>query len=88
MERQIVRKILRLPEVIDLVGLSRSTIYKRISEGLFPLPISLGDRAIGFVSLEINEIIIAMINGTPKFKLKLLVAMMTEKRLALGVSYD
>ena len=47
--------ILRLPTVKTRTGLSRSTIYLRISEGSFPKPISLGGRAVGWVEAEITE---------------------------------
>lgn len=47
--------ILRLPEVKARTGLSRSTIYARISEGRFPKSISLGDRAVGWLEHEIQE---------------------------------
>lgn len=47
--------ILRLPGVIARTGLSRSTIYARISEGQFPPSISLGNRAVGWVETDINE---------------------------------
>jgi prophage regulatory protein len=47
-------KILRLPTVKDLTGLSRSTIYLRISKKEFPAPISLGGRAVGWVEADVN----------------------------------
>lgn len=47
--------ILRLPAVKARTGLSRSTIYLRISEGKFPKPISLGSRAVGWVEAEVND---------------------------------
>ncbi len=47
--------ILRLPTVKARTGLSRSTIYLRISEGRFPKPISLGSRAVGWIEAEIND---------------------------------
>jgi prophage regulatory protein len=47
--------ILRLPSVKARTGLSRSTIYLRISQGGFPKPISLGGRAVGWVEDEVNE---------------------------------
>lgn len=47
--------ILRLPTVKARTGLSRSTIYLRISEGRFPKPISLGGRAVGWVEVEITD---------------------------------
>ena len=40
--------ILRLPEVKKSTGLSRSTIYLRISQGTFPKPVCLGRRAVGW----------------------------------------
>ncbi|MCU7944134.1 MAG: AlpA family transcriptional regulator [Candidatus Thiodiazotropha sp. (ex Cardiolucina cf. quadrata)] len=48
-------RILRLPTVITRTGLSRSTIYLRISEGSFPKPISLGSRAVGWIESELND---------------------------------
>ena len=45
--------ILRLPAVKARTGLSRSTIYLRISDGRFPKPISLGGRAVGWIDAEI-----------------------------------
>ena len=51
--------ILRLPAVKARTGLSRSTIYLRISESRFPKPISLGDgdraRAVGWIEEEVND---------------------------------
>lgn len=47
--------ILRLPSVQARTGLSRSTIYLRVSEGTFPKPIALGPRAVGWIASEIDE---------------------------------
>lgn len=47
--------ILRLPSVKARTGLSRSTIYLRISEGNFPTPVSLGGRAVGWIEAEVND---------------------------------
>ena len=47
--------ILRLPTVKDRTGLSRSTIYLRISQGKFPKPVSLGGRAVGWIEVEIED---------------------------------
>ena len=46
--------ILRLPIVKARTGLSRSTIYLRISEDKFPKPVSLGGRAVGWIDSEIQ----------------------------------
>ncbi len=50
-----MHNILRLPAVKTRTGLSRSTIYLRISGDSFPRPISLGGRAVGWIESEINE---------------------------------
>jgi prophage regulatory protein len=47
--------ILRLPAVKTRTGLSRSTIYLRVSQGTFPGPVSLGGRAVGWVEEEIQS---------------------------------
>ena len=51
----MVNKILRLPFVKEQTGLSRSTIYLRIKKGDFPKPISLGDRAVGWLEKDIED---------------------------------
>ena len=45
------RKFLRLPSVIDKVGLSRSQIYKLIQQGDFPEPVKIGPK----ISVWIEE---------------------------------
>jgi prophage regulatory protein len=46
--------ILRLPAVKTRTGLSRSTIYLRVSDGSFPRPLSLGARAVGWLESEVE----------------------------------
>ena len=38
-------QLIRMSQVINLVGLKRSWIYQRIKEGKFPRPIKIGTRA-------------------------------------------
>ena len=45
------KKFLRLPSVIDKVGLSRSQIYKLIQRGDFPEPVKIGPK----ISVWIEE---------------------------------
>jgi prophage regulatory protein len=47
--------IIRRKQVEARTGLSRSTIYLRVSEGTFPRPVSLGARAVGWIEAEISE---------------------------------
>ena len=48
-------RILRLPAVVALTGLSRSTLYGKIAEGNFPRQVSLGARAVGWRENDINS---------------------------------
>jgi prophage regulatory protein len=51
----MVNIILRLPTVKLRTGLSRSSIYLRISKGEFPSSISLGGRAVGWLEADVND---------------------------------
>ena len=54
--------MLRLRQVKERTGLSRSGIYQRISEGTFPKQISLGARSVGWIESEIEGWIIDRIS--------------------------
>jgi prophage regulatory protein len=56
-------RIIRLQDVKYSTGLGRSTIYKYISEGSFPKPVSLGDRAVGWVESEVMGWVMARIEA-------------------------
>ena len=58
------RRILRLPKVLDRTGLSRSTVYQRVTEGRFPRPVSLGTRAVGWIETEVEEWIARQIEAS------------------------
>lgn len=45
---------LRLPAVKAATGLSRSTIYDRVSKGTFPIPMSLGGKVVAWSASEIG----------------------------------
>lgn len=61
MSDKVQISIQRIGEVLRQTGLSRSTFYLRIKEGLLPPPISLGGRAVGWLEHEINAVLKALI---------------------------
>lgn len=67
------QQILRLPAVKSESGLSRSTIYLRIAQGLWTKPISLGARAVGWPSSEVAAINAARIAGKTDKEIRALV---------------
>lgn len=60
--------ILRLPAVKARTGLSRSTIYLRVSEGRFPRPVALGARAVGWLESELEAWLSSVIEQSRKAK--------------------
>lgn len=50
----MAQSVLRLPTVKARTGLSRSSIYLRMSKGTFPQAIVIGERAVGWIESEIE----------------------------------
>ena len=48
-------RFLRLKKVIEITGLSRSSIYKNITEGQFPRSVSLGGRSVAWLDSEVEK---------------------------------
>jgi len=67
------QKIQRLPAVKSESGLSRSTIYLRITQGLWTKPVSLGARAVGWPENEVDAINAARISGKSNEEIRALV---------------
>ena len=47
-------RIMRRPEVLFLTGLATSTLYAKMQAGVFPRPIKLGRRAVGWKSNDVE----------------------------------
>lgn len=60
--------IIRLPQVKQRLGLSRSTIYALIKDGKFSGPISLGSRAVGWLESDVSKFIETRIDASRKAK--------------------
>ena len=56
------QRLLRLPEVMHRVGLKRSAIYQRMSEGRFPRSRSLGPKCAVWVESEIENWILGIVS--------------------------
>lgn len=65
--------ILRLPAIKSETGLSRSTLYDRISEGLWPKFVKLGQRSVGQPALEVAAMNAAHISGKSSDEIRALV---------------
>jgi prophage regulatory protein len=77
--------ILRRKQVEAETGYSRSTIYLRISQGLWPKPVSLGPRAVGWPVAEVASMNAARIAGKSDEEIRTLVVRLeTYRRAACG----
>jgi prophage regulatory protein len=65
--------ILRMPAVKSESGISRSTIYDRIQQGLWSKPVRLGPRSVGWPQNEVSELNSARIAGKSDTEIRALV---------------
>lgn len=72
--------ILRLPAVKAKTGISRSTIYLRIEQGLWPKPVKLGARSIGWPANEVTAMNAARISGSTDLEIRQLVCQLEAAR--------
>ena len=56
-------RLIRLPEVMNKTGLSRSSVYLKIGNGDFPQSVSIGDRSVAWVESEVDDWITSKVDG-------------------------
>ncbi len=48
-------KILRLKQVVEITGTSKTTIYRWLNANQFPKPINLSSSSVGWLEADIND---------------------------------
>jgi len=48
-------RMMNVKEVMDLTGLSRTTLWRRVRQGTFPIPRQLGPRRFAWLNSEMIE---------------------------------
>jgi prophage regulatory protein len=77
-------QILRMPAVKGRSGhRSDASIYNAIRDGLFPIGVSIGQRAKGWPDYEVDAIITARIAGKSDAEIRELVKLLHTKRTEL-----
>jgi prophage regulatory protein len=74
--------LLRLPAVMAQCGYSRSTIYLRMSQGLWTHPVSLGARAVAWPASDVAALNAARIAGNTDEQIRALVLKLEAVRLS------
>ena len=72
--------ILRRKQVQAESGYPRSTLYLRIAQGLWPKPVSLGARAVGWPAGEVSAVNAARIAGKTDDEIRALVVRLELER--------
>lgn len=78
--------IQRLFVAKERLGISRSTFYLQVSQGLITKPINVGLRAVGWPSDEIEAILNARITGKSIAEIKAMVADLESRRAGRGAA--
>ena len=48
-------KIIKRKELLELVSMSKSTLYNQVAENRFPKPIKLANRSVGWLTSDVLE---------------------------------
>ena len=80
MSQNAIDEILRRKRVEAASGYPRSTLYLRISQGLFPKPVRLGPRAVGWPAGEVSALNAARVAGHTDEEIRRLVSGLEAQR--------
>ena len=78
------KKILRYWAVLDKSGEGRSTLYMKISNGLWTRPVRIGSRAVGWPDHEVDAILSARIAGKSDTEIRQLVKQLEADRALIS----
>jgi prophage regulatory protein len=62
-ENQAACRLIRLPQIIEITGMKKASIYLWMKEGRFPKPIRIGARSVGWVEKEVGDWVRERINA-------------------------
>lgn len=57
MDQSTADRLLKLPEVLNYVPVSRAGWYKGVREGRFPSPVRLGERCVAWRESDIQRLV-------------------------------
>jgi prophage regulatory protein len=50
-----MKRIIRMPAVIEKTGLAESTIYEHVAKGRFPRQVKIGSKSVGWLEHEVDS---------------------------------
>ena len=78
----MTKRIVRRSEVRQRGGRSNSSLHMDIANGLFPPPVAIGARAVGWPEDEVDAVIVARIAGKSPEEIRALVRELVTARKA------
>lgn len=80
MKRLILTSLEKETDLLERIGLSKSTLNNKVNEGLWTPPVSLGARAVGFLQHESDELLTAHVGGYTTDEIRGLVKRLIKER--------
>ncbi|MEP1384363.1 MAG: AlpA family phage regulatory protein [Paraglaciecola sp.] len=73
-------RVIRKPEACELAGLSNTSLFEQTKEEIFPPPISIGARAVGFLFHEVQAVLAARSVGKSDDEIRDIVRSLIKQR--------
>lgn len=77
-------QIIRKPQALTMLGISKSNFHNKINAGLLPSGIALGAHSVGYFKHEVTAVLVAMATGKNQDEIKDLVKLLFEQRQQLA----
>ena len=77
-------QIIRRPQALTMLGISKSNFHNKINAGLLPSAITLGANSKGYFKHEVTAVLIAMATDKSQEEIKALVKSLITQRHHLG----
>jgi predicted DNA-binding transcriptional regulator AlpA len=73
-------QIIRKPQALTMLGISKSNFHNKINAGLLPTAITLGANSVGYFKHEMTEVLVAMATNKNQEEIKTLVKSLIKQR--------
>lgn len=77
-------QIMRKPQALNMLGISKSNFHNKINAGLLPPGITLGANSVGYFKHEITAVLVAMATNKSQDEIKALIISLTDQRQQLA----
>lgn len=76
-------QIIRKPQALNMLGISKSNFHNKINAGLLPPAITLGQNSVGYFKHELTAVVVAMATDKDRDEITSLVKSLVKQRQEL-----